>query len=134
MANVDRKVEERLRTEEVIWLTTVRRDGQPQPVPVWFLWEGETLLIYSQPNRQKLRNIARNPRVALNLNCDAHGGEVVRAEGTAEILEGFPPSTEVPAYQEKYREPIARIGYDPEGFARDYSVAVRITPDRWQSW
>lgn len=134
MSGPDRRVEERLRTEEVIWLTTVRRDGQPQPVPVWFLWEGETFLIYSQPDRQKLRNIARNPRVALNLNSDAHGGGVVRIERRAGILEGFPPATEVPEYLEKYREPISRIGYDPEGFARDYSVAVRVTPDRWQSW
>ena len=28
---------ERLRTEEVIWLTTVGNDGMPQPSPVWFL-------------------------------------------------------------------------------------------------
>ncbi|WP_273844490.1 TIGR03667 family PPOX class F420-dependent oxidoreductase [Rubrobacter calidifluminis] len=134
MSGPDRRGEERLRTEEVIWLTTVRRDGQPQPVPVCFLWDGETFLIYSQPDRQKLRNIARNPRVALNLNSDAHGGGVVRIEGGAGILEGFPPATEVPEYLEKHREPISRIGYDPEGFAREYSTAVHVTPDRWQSW
>ena len=29
----------RLRTEPVIWLTTVARSGQPQSTPVWFLWE-----------------------------------------------------------------------------------------------
>ena len=75
------RAEKRLREEAIIWLTTVRSDGQPQSVPVWFLWEGETFLVYSQPGRQKLR-----------------------------------------------------IGFDPNGFARSYSVALRVTPDRWQVW
>ena len=35
---------------------------------------------------------------------------------------------------EKYRESIVRIGFDPDGFARTYSVALRVTPDRWQVW
>ena len=55
----------RLSQEPIIWLTTVRHDGTPQPSPVWFLWDGESVLIYSQPATQKLRNIARNPHVAL---------------------------------------------------------------------
>ncbi len=35
----------------------------------------------------------------------------------AEVVEDAPPSDEVPEYLEKYREDIARIGFDPEGFA-----------------
>ena len=124
----------RLREEEIAWLTTVRADGQPQSVPVWFLWDGETFLIYSQPGRQKLKNIARNPRVGLNLNSNAHGGDVVRAEGTAGVVVDFPPANEVGEYLEKYREAIARIGYEPQSFARAYSVALRVTPVRWQVW
>lgn len=124
----------RLREEEIAWLTTVRPDGQPQSVPVWFLWDGEGFLIYSQSGRQKLKNIARNPRVDLNLNSNDHGGDVVRAEGTAEVVDDFPPANEVGEYLEKYREAIARISYDPESFARDYSVALRVTPARWQVW
>jgi len=131
------RAERRLREEEIAWLTTVRADGQPQSVPVWFLWDGDGFLIYSQPGHrqgQKLRNIERNPRVGLNLNSDALGTDVVRVEGTAEIVEVAPPLTEVPEYLEKYRESIARIGFDEEGFARAYSVAVRVTPTRWQVW
>ena len=92
------------------------------------------LLIYSRPNRQKLRDIERNPRVGLNLNSNDRGGDVVRLEGAAEIVEGAPPANEVPPYAEKYRESIARIGFDEEGFARAYSVAVRVRPERWQVW
>jgi len=52
----------------------------------------------------------------------------------AEIVEDTPPATEVPEYVEKYRAAIARIGFDPEGFAQAYSVAIRVTPTRWQVW
>ncbi len=128
------RAERRLREEKIAWLTTVRADGQPQSVPVWFLWDREAVLIYSQPGRQKLRNIERNPRVGLNLNSNARGGDVVRLEGAAEIVEGAPPANEVPPYVDKYRESITRIGLDEEGFARTYSVAVRVTPERWQIW
>jgi PPOX class probable F420-dependent enzyme len=128
------RADRRLHEEEVAWLTTVRQDGQPQSVPVWFLWEGEEFLIYSQPGRQKLRNIAKNSRIDLNLNSNTHGGDVVRVEGMAQIVEDAPPATEVPEYVEKYRTAIARIGFAPEGFARAYSVLLRVTPTRWQVW
>ena len=126
--------EARLREEMIIWLTTVRSDGQPQSVPVWFLWEGETFLIYSQPGRQKLKNIGSNPGVGLHLNSNARGGDVVRVEGRAEVAQDVPPADEIDEYVEKYRESIVRISFDPDGFARTYSVALRVTPDRWQVW
>jgi PPOX class probable F420-dependent enzyme len=88
------------------------------------------MLIYSQPGRQKLRNIDRNPRVDPNLNSNAHGGDVVRAEGTAEVVEDAPPADEVPNYVEKYRDAIARIGSEPGSFARAYLVPVRVKPER----
>ena len=128
------RAEKRLRDEEMAWLTTVRSDGQPQSVPVWFLWDGETFLVYSQPDQQKLKNIGRNPRVGLHLNANARGGDVVRMEGTAKVVQDVPPANEVGEYLEKYRESISRIGFDPDGFARTYSVALRVTPDRWRNW
>ena len=129
-----KRAEARLKEEEVAWMTTVRSDGQPQTVPVWFLWDDEEILIYSQPNTQKLKNISRNPRVGLNLNSDEQGNAVVRLEGTATIADDAPLSSEVPSYVEKYREGIVRIGFDVEGFARSYSVALRVTPGRWRVW
>jgi PPOX class probable F420-dependent enzyme len=129
-----KRAEARLEEEEIAWLTTVRSDGQPQTVPVWFLWSDEEILIYSQPDRRKLKNISRNPHVGLNLNSDAQGGNVVRLEGTATVADDAPPSSEVPSYVEKYRESIARIGFDVESFAQAYSVPVRIKPERWQVW
>jgi PPOX class probable F420-dependent enzyme len=124
---------ERLRAEEIVWLTTVREDGQPQPTPVWFLWTGGTFLIFSRPDAPKLRNIANNPKVALNLHADEHGGNVVRIEGAAERLSA-PPEDERAAMLEKYEAGIRGLGMDPEGFAAAYSAAIRVTPTRFRVW
>ncbi len=61
-SEAESRAEERLRNEEIAWLTTVRPDGQPQAVPVWFLWDGEAFLVYSRPGARKLRNIEANPK------------------------------------------------------------------------
>ncbi len=120
------RVEQRLRGEEVIWLTTVTGRGEPKPSPVWFLWDGETMLIYSQPGTPKVRNIAAHPAVALNFNTDEHGGDVVSFDATAEIVSDAPPADQHTAYLEKYREGIARIGSTPESMAQSYSTAIRV--------
>lgn len=118
----------RLREEQIIWLTTVRADGQPQSVPVWFLWDGETILIYSRRNKQKLPNIEQNARVALHLNSDPDGIQVTRLQGRATIDPDQPTAEQVPEFIEKYRRGIARIGMTPDVFGRTLPVAVRIRP------
>jgi len=122
------QVARRLAEDEVVWLTTVRENGQPEPSPVWFLWDGEEFLIYSQPNTIKLANIAARPRVSLSFNTTATGGDVVVFAGEARIASDDPVAAEVPAYLEKYRAGITSIGMTPEGFAGSYSVAIRVTP------
>jgi PPOX class probable F420-dependent enzyme len=121
------RVERRLTEEAIIWLVTQGKDGTPQPSPVWFLREGNTLLIYSQPNTPKLRSIARAPQVSLHFDGDGHGGDIIVFSGTAATDPTVPPSDTLPTYQEKYRASIARIGMTPEHFAKAYSVALRVT-------
>jgi PPOX class probable F420-dependent enzyme len=123
-----RRVARRLREEQVIWLTTVGKDNTPQPRPVWFLWDSETFLIYSQPNAHKLRHIARHPKVAINLNSDHQGEDVVVFAGEAHIAEDAPPANQVWEYAEKYQAGFVAIGMSAEEFAHSYSVAIRVTP------
>ena len=42
------RVERRLRDEIVIWLVTVGPSGAPEPAPVWFLWDGQSFVVYSR--------------------------------------------------------------------------------------
>jgi PPOX class probable F420-dependent enzyme len=124
------RVERRLRDETIGWLTTVGADGTPQPSPIWFLWDGQTILIYSQPNTPKLRNIERNPRVALNLDGDGRGGDIVVLTGEARVDRDAPGAADHTEYLEKYRQGIERIGMTPKQFAASYSVPIRMTPTK----
>jgi PPOX class probable F420-dependent enzyme len=123
-----RRVDRRLREERTIWLTTVSSNLIPQPRPVWFLWNGETFLIFTQPGAYKLKHIARNPNVSLHFDSDGRGGDIVVFTGEAHVIEGKPDEKEVEAYLEKYAEGMKRIRLSPDGFAKSYRVAIRVKP------
>ncbi|MDP8959766.1 MAG: TIGR03667 family PPOX class F420-dependent oxidoreductase [Actinomycetota bacterium] len=120
---------QRLEDELIIWLTTVRSDGQPQTSPVWFVWDGQSFLIYSRPSTPKLANIQGNHRVSLNFDGNGTGGDIVIFEGSAARSDD-PPANTIPDYLEKYRERIERLGTTPQGFADSYSVPIRVVPTR----
>lgn len=119
-----------LEQDLIVWLTTVGSDGVPQPSPVWFHWDGETVLMFSQPGTPKLRNIGMNPNVSLNFAGDGYGGDIVILNAEAAVDESMPPATDDPDYLAKYADGMQRIGMTPEDFAQAYSVPVRIRPTR----
>lgn len=124
------RVARRLQDEQVIWLTTVGRDGTPQPNPVWFVWEDDSFLIYTQDTAYKLRNIRRNPRVSLHFDSGESGEDVVVFTGMASLDESAPLAHRHAAYLEKYRQGIADIDMTPESMGKDYHVAIRVKPDK----
>lgn len=119
-----------LEDDQVVWLTTVTADGVPQPSPVWFLWDGETAIIYSQPNTPKVRNIAANTNVTLNFNSTEHGGDVIILTGKATVDAGAPSAADNPEYLGKYGDGIESISMTPASFAASYSVPVRVHPEK----
>jgi PPOX class probable F420-dependent enzyme len=125
-----KRVEERLNNDELLWLTTVAPDGTPQPSLIWFHWDGETILIYSQPNTPKLRNIAANPRVSLNFQANDDGEDVVIITGDAVVDPTVPPSNRHEAYRRKYAKGTEHIGMTPDSLAVEFSVAIRVTPKK----
>jgi PPOX class probable F420-dependent enzyme len=124
----------RLREDIIGWLTTVSPEGAPQPVPIWFLWDGDrSVLLYSRPDKRKLRNIDANPRVSLHLDSDGVDADIVVCWGSAR-LSNDPPADRVPEYIAKYAERIAALGWTPESFAADFSVPLRIDLTRIHGW
>ena len=79
----------------------------PEPSPVWFYWDGATILIYSMPGKTKLKAIAANPHVALNFDGDTTGGDIVVLTGEARVDPAAPPAHLMPEYLAKYLKPIA---------------------------
>ncbi|HYH11360.1 MAG TPA: TIGR03667 family PPOX class F420-dependent oxidoreductase [Thermomicrobiales bacterium] len=121
------RVQRRLEKETVIWLTTQDEDGTPQPSPVWFLLENDDeIILYSQPNKPKVRNIEQRPVVALNFNATESGGNVVIFHGEGWIGNDAPACSDVPNYIKKYATGIAGLGMTPKEFAEEYSVPIRI--------
>ncbi|SRR6266496_3989113 len=130
----DAHVDKRLRSDSTIWFTTVRRDGRPHTVPVWFLWDGSTFLIFSQPDSLKISNLRNNPHVTLALDNTDDGGDVIVAEGKAELLSEPASNLNVPAYFEKYGTSIQGMGQTPEDMAKSYSQPIRVTPAKFLAW
>ncbi|MCJ7725155.1 MAG: TIGR03667 family PPOX class F420-dependent oxidoreductase [Acidimicrobiia bacterium] len=124
----------RLTDEKIIWLTTVRRNGQPQTSPVWFLFQDGEFLVYSLPGTARTANLDANPLVSLHLDGNGEGGDIVSIEGNARLDTEALPSNQVEAYQEKYAGFIAGHGWTPESFATDYPIAIRIMPTRSRAW
>ncbi|TDD13899.1 TIGR03667 family PPOX class F420-dependent oxidoreductase [Kribbella turkmenica] len=125
-----KRIERQLDDERVVWLTTVGRSGTPAPNPVWFLWHDGQLLIASQPDKAKLHNITAHPRVAVHFNATHSGGDVGVISGTAAIDDNPIGGDELAAYDAKYADDIAHLGMTNEQFHADYSVVIRITPDK----
>src|ERR1700681_2467927 len=126
-----KRIAERLETEIMIWLTTVDPGGTPQPNPVWFLWDGTTVLVYSHNRAARLRNLRTNPRVALNFDSANRGESDVHViTGFARIAVEEPPVTRCEPYLAKYADAIVEIGSEADKFAQLYSVALRITPEK----
>src|SRR5437763_12632615 len=106
--------DERLRKEVIIWLSSVRPDGRPHLVPVWFLWDGKTILIFSKPRNQKLRNIGQNPNVMLALEAADQGNDIAIIDGLAELVDDPELSVTIPEYAQKYAALLARMGWTAE--------------------
>jgi len=68
-------------------LTTVNADGSPQSTPVWYLYDGERFKVTSRGDRVKIRNIRRDPRVAIVVVDTAANGDPLTVRGTAEVVE-----------------------------------------------
>jgi PPOX class probable F420-dependent enzyme len=128
------KVSRRLAKEQVGWFVTVGADLNPQPRPVWFLWDGESILVFSQAKARKLAHISGHPKVSFHLNTDEDGSHVVVIHGEAAVDPACPSADKVPAYLRKYRKGIRELEMSPEAFAREYPVAIRIRPIALRGW
>jgi PPOX class probable F420-dependent enzyme len=124
------RVQRRLASAKVAWLTTVGADGTPQPNPVWFIVDGDDVIVYNRNDAKRLAHIAVNPRITVHLDGDGEGGDIIVLTGRAEIVANPTPANESPAYIAKYGPDIARVAGRVESFAADYATQVIIHVER----
>ena len=93
--------------------------------------DGATVLVYSEPDQAKLRHIEANPNVALHLDSQAGGDDIVIVSGTAAIDASAPLIQDNELYIGKYEAEMLRLNLGtPAEMSKTYSVAIRITPTR----
>jgi len=62
-----RALDARLGREMAIWIVTVRGDGRPHMVPIWFIWLDNRIYIATGTDTQKFANLRVNQSVSLAL-------------------------------------------------------------------
>jgi PPOX class probable F420-dependent enzyme len=77
-------------------LTTLRADGSPAAVPVWFEWDGATVRLFTTVTSGKIARIARDARSSLLVvnsvgESEAwiafEGAAIIRSDGAFELAE-----------------------------------------------
>jgi PPOX class probable F420-dependent enzyme len=123
-----------LRTWSSVWLGTVRSDGAPHVVPIWFSWDAERAFIASKPNAMKVRNARANARVTLAVGEPDDDFDVGLIEGLAHLPDR--PAREImpPDHLDRYRGRLAAAGLAPDDYWATYSQAIVVTPTRFLSW
>lgn len=120
--------------EELIgFLTAVDVSGQPQTAPVWFVCDGDDIIVYNKPDTPRFESIASNPKVSFNLRGDRRARGTITMEGTA-TKESLPPAKDFPGYVDKYGWDIEQLGWTPGSFSADYDTPIRIIVTRVRSW
>lgn len=79
-----KKVTPRLDKETNIWLATVRADGRPHLIPIWFVWYENRVYMCGDAGGQKFVNAAATGKAAVALE---DGDHPVIIEGSAEVVE-----------------------------------------------
>ena len=89
-------------------LATVRPDGRPQVNPMWFDWDGELLRFTHTTKRQKYRNIAANPNVAMSVIDPDNPYRYLEVRGVVEEIVPDPTGSVLSAAQRPLQRPVDR--------------------------
>jgi PPOX class probable F420-dependent enzyme len=122
-------------------LTTLRADGMPISLPVWFVALERRIYVSGPAHTKKFARIERDPRVSFLVESGEQWSELlgVHLTGTARMLEDGPRRDQVAALlDEKYsrfRTPRAQMPSRTRANYETATTTIEITPDnRILSW
>ena len=72
-----------LRAKSTCYIATLMKDGSPQLTQVWVDTDGEHVIVNSVDTHLKVRNLRRDPRVAVTISDPAHPGGFYQVRGRA---------------------------------------------------
>ena len=118
VATLSEKARAFLNEKRFAVLATINSDGTPQLTTMWYLLEGDTIVMNTKAGRIKERNMRRDPRIAI---CVEDGYNYVTISGTVEMID----DPEI-AQRDIYR---LAVRYDGEEAARQ-KVADQFSKER----
>ncbi|WP_329025121.1 MULTISPECIES: pyridoxamine 5'-phosphate oxidase family protein [unclassified Streptomyces] len=114
---------DRLEKDTDAWVSTASVDGAPTLVPLWFVWDGEALLMATRRTNPTAVNLTPAGRAHIALG---HTRDVVMIEAAAEVVEGTDlPTASGDAFA-------AKFSWDLRG--RPAWVYLRFTPHAIRAW
>jgi PPOX class probable F420-dependent enzyme len=108
-------------------VATIGPDGAPQVNPVWFVWDGRYLCFSQTTQRQKYRNVRRDPRVALSIVDPSNPYRYLELRGVVARIEPDPDLAFVDRVTKKYLGQDRDPSWNPPGEER---VVVVVEPRR----
>jgi hypothetical protein len=89
----DPVAQELLHSTNLARLAYTWHDGTPRVIPIWFHWDGETIVLGTPPNAPKVYVLPTNSRVALTIDRNEFPYHALLIRGTAhvETVEGVTP-------------------------------------------
>ncbi|MBI1845963.1 MAG: pyridoxamine 5'-phosphate oxidase family protein [Candidatus Rokubacteria bacterium] len=134
MRLADPQIQAFLATKDVVVLATVRPDGGPLAMPMWFVHDAEAVTMLSVNGLAKIANMQRDPRVCVVAEAGTRGDvRGVTVVGRAAFLADSPERRAlVERFHAKYDPHLVRLW---NGRAMPANrVMFRITPDRVGAW
>jgi PPOX class probable F420-dependent enzyme len=117
---------------------TTGPDG-PHVAPVWFVWDGQSIWVYSLTRSQRWANVARDSRVAVVVDDGHHYHELhgVEIEGQAAVVGPVPRTGQENENAPELAEPerLMAAKYFGAEMTHDGRHAwLRVTPLKMVSW
>ena len=105
-------------------IATVGPDGAPHQAVIWYMLDGDDLVINSRPERRWPRNLAADPRISMAIYEIEQPEHWFGLKGRAELLhEGAEATADIQALARRY-------GGDPAKYAGQARVSYRIRVER----
>lgn len=111
---------------------------QPHVVPVWYLWDENSIWISSFKSTRKITELKANPRISIVIDTDSpgHPAQAVIFEGVAEIV--LDPSLGIEIGTRVYTRYLGEAGAqaeEPQSWLHDSDhLLIRLKPMKIISW
>jgi PPOX class probable F420-dependent enzyme len=113
-ATLSPAVRELLGRQNFPHIATLMPDGSPQVTPVWVDLEGDRILVNTAEGRTKIRNVRRDPRVAISVHDQENPYKSAFLRGLVVEIRSEGAEDHIDKMSKKYGGPDIYPAHDPE--------------------